>query len=38
MAQVCVGNSKLEQHCSKESTKQDQDKKADCSLEEVRGE
>lgn len=42
MAQVCVGNSKLERHCSKESAEQDQDKKAACSLEEeewrVRGE
>lgn len=38
MAQVCVGNSKLERHCSKESAEQDQDKKAACSLEGVRGE
>lgn len=34
MVQVCVGNSKLEQHCSKESTEQDQK----IVLEAVRGE
>lgn len=38
MAPVCVGNGKLERHCSKESAEQDQDKKAACSLEGVRGE
>lgn len=38
MAQVCVGNSRLERHCSKESAEQDQDKKAACSLEGARGE
>lgn len=38
MAQVCVGNSKLERHCSKESAEQDRDKKAACSLEGTRGE
>lgn len=38
MAPLCVGNSKLERHCSKESTEQDQDEEAACSLDEARGE
>lgn len=38
MAQVCVGNSKLERHCSNERAEQEQDKKAACSLEGVRRE